>query len=553
MFYEHNQVDDLLNCPGCGERFDSPYLLPCYRTICKRCIQRGTDQHGELSCPFCVDVAHQVPENGFAVNDTINSLLKLKPVDVHRAEMYRRIADLLKNIQSNLIHLENLEANLKTNFFDYFDLIKKEISSSADNVINHTIKYRDKLISDVDLVKKQSSEYFMDLIEGSLVTLRKSCFDKKEEWEDIIEMRSNDKPSNDSKMNLIINEASHMNSHLNKTRNFIENTITSRKLIFNQAEPFYIQNESALIGQLEFNDDSFEMIDHKLKINFLNDLVKLNESTIQPGLTRQADFLVPIICQKILSVSKTSYDEFSNYSLTISDLDQNNLASNDDILDAKINAVSSYGDYILIGLTDNKTSRNIIKLYNSSLNLKTTTFIENPCDSFFLNDQYIYAKTTATHPYIFKFDYDLTRKALFENVNKSNELFVSFVVDKLIYISSNTNRIYFNDKCFSRLKIFSEVSGELLSSIHVNNLRDCSIRIDTSLNNSMNDQFICLNRMENCLRCYDIKKFELGAGPPELVAENFLSDKIKNITKFFLTKDGYYIFVDQLNDIIFYY
>ena len=127
-------------------------------------------------------------KKGFAVNDTINSLLKLKPVDVHRAEMYRRIADLLKNIQSNLIDLENLEANLKTNLFDYFDLIKKEISSSADNVINHTIKYRDKLISDVDLVKKQSSEYFMDLIEGSLVTLRKSCVDKKEEWEDIIEM-----------------------------------------------------------------------------------------------------------------------------------------------------------------------------------------------------------------------------------------------------------------------------------------------------------------------------------------------------------------------------
>lgn len=122
------------------------------------------------------------------MNDTINSLLKLKPVDVHRAETYRHIADLLKKIQTSLFDLEHLETNLKTNLFDYFDLIKKEINSSADNVINHTIKYRDKLISDVDLVKKQSSEYFMDLIEGSLAKLRKSCVDKKEEWEDIIEM-----------------------------------------------------------------------------------------------------------------------------------------------------------------------------------------------------------------------------------------------------------------------------------------------------------------------------------------------------------------------------
>lgn len=148
-----------------------------------------------------------------------------------------------------------------------------------------------------------------------------------------------------------------MNNHLNETRSFIENTITSRKLIFNQAEPFYLQNGSALIGQLEFNDDAFEMIDHKLKINFLNDLVKLNESIIQASPTRQANFIVPMICQKVLSVSKTSYDEFSNFSITVSDLEQNCLASNEELLDAKVTAVNSYGDYILISVTDNKTSK----------------------------------------------------------------------------------------------------------------------------------------------------------------------------------------------------
>merc|ERR1712243_212160 len=144
---------------------------------------------------------------------------------------------------------------------------------------------------------------------------------------------------------------------------------------------------------------------------------------------------------------------------------------------------------------------------------------------------------------------------MFENFQKSNELFVSFVVDKLIYFSSHSDRIYFNDKCFSRLKIYSESTGDLLTSIHVNNLRDCSIRIDASLNNSINDQFICLNKNEGWLRCYDVKNNAENNTNivPNLVAENFLSEKIKNISNFYVTKDGYYVFIDHLNDVIYFY
>ena len=90
MFYEHNQVDDLLNCINCGERYDTPLLLPCWKTICSQCVFNKTliDNDGveKLECPFCLNSLHEIPDNGYAVNDALNSLLKLKPVDVHRAE-----------------------------------------------------------------------------------------------------------------------------------------------------------------------------------------------------------------------------------------------------------------------------------------------------------------------------------------------------------------------------------------------------------------------------------------------------------------------------------
>lgn len=204
--------------------------------------------------------------------------------------------------------------------------------------------------------------------------------------------------------------------------------------------------------------------------------------------------------------------------------------------------------YFLIG-------RETVKLYNSSLQLVNTTFIESKCDAFYLNDKFIYAKLSPAHPFCTKLNYQLEKQPLFETLTKSCELFVSFVVDKLVYFSSSTNQVYFNDKCFSRLKIFSELSGHLVASVYVNNLRDCSIRIDASLQNSLNDQFICINKSEGWIRCYEVKANaeESGNKVADLVAENFLSDKIKTISNFYLTKDGYYVFIDHLNDSIYMY
>lgn len=155
-------------------------------------------------------------------------------------------------------------------------------------------------------------------------------------------------------MDEILNEAKQMNDQLNETKLFVQNTITSRKLVFNQAEPICM---TSLIGQLEFNDDALEMIDHRLKVNFLNDIVKVSVCELEPSSIRQTSFLVPMIYQKMLNVSKESYDEYSSYSLCISDLDGRELAKSCELFEARVNTVASYANHILVALTDKKTSK----------------------------------------------------------------------------------------------------------------------------------------------------------------------------------------------------
>jgi hypothetical protein len=325
----------------------------------------------------------------------------------------------------------------------------------------------------------------------------------------------------------------------------------SQKPVFNQAEPICMESKHSLIGQLDFNEDTPDLVDHRLKINFLNSLVKVKSLELEPDLMQPSSHLIPMIYKRLLNVTKSTYDDYSNVCLTISDYEGNELSKNCENAECKINACATHGNYVIISLVDKKSGRHLLKLYNSCLELITTVVIEFKCEEFYTNDSFIYAKLNGNYPYVIKFDFDLVKQELFEHLeSNTNELFVSFVVDKLVYFSCLTNRIYFNDKCFSRLKIYSEESGQLLNSIYVNNLRECSVRIDASLMNSAKEQFICLNKSEKCLRCYDFKDRENNAC---LVTENTLSDVVRNISSFYLTKDGYYVFVDQLNDAIYFY
>ena len=82
MFYDHNQVEDLLNCVHCGERYDTPLLLPCWKTICSQCVNNRTqiDSDGveKLTCPFCCDTIHEIPDNVISKTNPVQFLQKQK-------------------------------------------------------------------------------------------------------------------------------------------------------------------------------------------------------------------------------------------------------------------------------------------------------------------------------------------------------------------------------------------------------------------------------------------------------------------------------------------
>lgn len=532
MFYDHNQVEDLLICVNCGERYDIPLLLPCWKTICNKCVNNKTELDDEgvekFACPFCLDKTHEIPDSGYAVNDALNSLLKLKPVDVSRADLFKKINDLLKKLQLNLADLNAAELNIKLNLYDYFDLIKQEIETSARQLIEQALKLKESLIEQVDYLKKQSVSYFNGLFEsnGKLDELKlKSDL--------LLQNTMIDTNLDEFKLNALIRETSSLNTQLGETKQFIQNAINSRKIVFNKLEP------ANIIGQIEFQDD---LLDHRLKVKLMNEYATCRELSVSS--TKNLTHVVPVVYERLVLVSKSSYDEYSDYLIQLSDLNGRLLEKNLDNTKCRVNTVGSYSNFILVALTDQRTGRDIIKLYNSSLKLITSIISEFKCEEFLFNDSNIYVKLDSNYPYCYKFDYNLTRQPMFENITSQTDLFISFVVDKLVFISSSC-KIYFNDKCFSRLKVFNEMNGDLLSSTPIDGLREFSVRMDASL--SVNEQFVCLNKEKRLLRCYRISD-------ACLLSETYLEQElVKHVSKFFLTNDGYFVFVDNLNDSVYFY
>lgn len=87
MFYELDSLETQLKCPNCKNKYTSPRILPCGKSICQNCIedlcQVDSPGNEKIQCPLC-NKTHLVPNDGFILNEFILKTLELRPKKVYR-------------------------------------------------------------------------------------------------------------------------------------------------------------------------------------------------------------------------------------------------------------------------------------------------------------------------------------------------------------------------------------------------------------------------------------------------------------------------------------
>ena len=120
----------------CKNIFLNPVALPCGNSLCQQHIDQFNDK---FNCLFC-NKEHQIPNDGFGINKSINMLL----------ESYFEMNPLRKKIQDSFVHLDTLikvyeRINPDTFVSNYFEDLKNRINLHQQELIKEINKKSNEL------------------------------------------------------------------------------------------------------------------------------------------------------------------------------------------------------------------------------------------------------------------------------------------------------------------------------------------------------------------------------------------------------------------------
>jgi hypothetical protein len=146
MFYEAVELENILICMICENKFQDPRLLPCGRTFCNSCIDFMVDtEKKKVKCQYC-SKTHEIPQDGFMPNLDMARIVKLKSNEVFRCKLDREL-----RTKSNLLR-------------NKVDKIKNDLTVGESLIRDHC----DKVRNDVQLAVEQA-HVKLDEIHGELM------------------------------------------------------------------------------------------------------------------------------------------------------------------------------------------------------------------------------------------------------------------------------------------------------------------------------------------------------------------------------------------------
>jgi hypothetical protein len=94
MYYETNQVNEILLCQHCQAQLEGPKILPCGETICSYCV--SSIKSNVFDCLVCKQ-KHEMPKNGLPDNKALLKMLSVQPNRVSRGKSNESLMKLLED------------------------------------------------------------------------------------------------------------------------------------------------------------------------------------------------------------------------------------------------------------------------------------------------------------------------------------------------------------------------------------------------------------------------------------------------------------------------
>jgi hypothetical protein len=184
MFYEENAINKLLICAHCNRKLMEPKLLPCGKSICKKCAESmverlENDNQDRLKCLYCTR-GHLVPEGGFPSCEILEALLDAKPCEIYRSSLTEELKGHLENMKLKMNEMNE-------SFENGIDKIKERCAQLRNDVQLKSECLADELNKLSETMQLEIEQYERDCIDSfkSSVKVRselKKSMNEKEEF-----------------------------------------------------------------------------------------------------------------------------------------------------------------------------------------------------------------------------------------------------------------------------------------------------------------------------------------------------------------------------------
>jgi hypothetical protein len=150
MYFEENQVNEILSCNHCHGRLEEPKLLPCGVTICSYCASTiKIHQVKMFDCLICSE-KHEMPRTGLPDNKALSKMLLVNPKKVSRGMQ----VDLLENSLVEILKIKRLikliieDSNYKIK--EHFIGLRSDVQLKTEKIIEQINDINSKLIEEID-------------------------------------------------------------------------------------------------------------------------------------------------------------------------------------------------------------------------------------------------------------------------------------------------------------------------------------------------------------------------------------------------------------------
>ena len=177
MFYEENQINEVIRCPYCQNKYNDPRLVECSSSFCMSCIELLI-KNGEngFKCPICRQF-HEIPRNGYLKNSNLAKLCEMKANEVSRGSLADSLKAQLDEIKLKLAVLAKENQLGADKIKEHCDGLRNAVQLSSEQLIE-TIKahnldlidqinhYENKSILDFNKQNKIQLENFIQNMQG---------------------------------------------------------------------------------------------------------------------------------------------------------------------------------------------------------------------------------------------------------------------------------------------------------------------------------------------------------------------------------------------------